>query len=766
MKLEQTALLGASLFTYSLYAETGSTLSNHPRYPRQIPVPNNTDATPVAQPPSDPAASIPLPTANSSPPSLTTLETRKGHSQAPSPASFPSPPTNLPSGKHIFPNNGTNTSNVTVAETHTRSNSTSHHDAQSQSTVLTECPIYKEDCRNDAAMQSDGCCSAGLLNNDESGHIPCTPLLPSQAMTIYSTIYTETTTFYGNSTDYTPPSPPTHYPVYCTDYGENRLGDDPILPNDNGNARGSGATHDLPFAPFVRPTSIVRITERYPAVVFASDPPPNYGRVGPNPLPKPVAHKTASPDDGQDDWNDWDGQPDVNGQTNHDGQTTGNVRAGGNSQKHHDQTNHYGLTNVNVQAGGNSQNHHDQTNHDGQRSGNVQAGGNSQKDHESQTSGNGQTGGNGQTYQDDQTSENVQTRGSVQDGQTGGKDNGGGNGKDSLQQPPPLKILAMPDEVIIGSETISSLKPGQTINTKIDGMEVAILPEAIIADGTKITKPPPTPTAFGAASPTRGRVGGLDVSMSGSQLAIDGVTMTLSGYDTTTTIRGQEVHIDAGQIVVGTDVLKFDPIKASPANNVIIMGGAIVKAVGKSEVVLGGSTITYGPSIPATTTVVGGETVTGLSGSTEVQGGTTVVISPSGVFVNGQRMGGPRAMDNHIDYTVVGGATVLTTSCSLAIINDKTFTVGPGSPHINTVIAGQSFALGPEGIVMSAETIPYPMAPCVATVISRKRTRLDTLPVETNPAETDDDSMALSRRPNLLGAGAALSLAIGVLLFA
>ncbi|EHK20347.1 uncharacterized protein TRIVIDRAFT_224066 [Trichoderma virens Gv29-8] len=49
---------------------------------------------------------------------------------------------------------------------------------------------------------------------------PCTPLASDKAVTEYSIVYTSTVTFYGNSTDYTPPYSPITTPNYCSPAGE------------------------------------------------------------------------------------------------------------------------------------------------------------------------------------------------------------------------------------------------------------------------------------------------------------------------------------------------------------------------------------------------------------------------------------------------------------------------------------------------------------------------------------------------------------------
>lgn len=62
--------------------------------------------------------------------------------------------------------------------------------------------------------------SSSLLPSTTTSTEPCTPLPSGKAVTEYSIVYTSTVTFYGSSTDYTPPFSPITTPDYCSPAGE------------------------------------------------------------------------------------------------------------------------------------------------------------------------------------------------------------------------------------------------------------------------------------------------------------------------------------------------------------------------------------------------------------------------------------------------------------------------------------------------------------------------------------------------------------------
>ncbi|KAL6795608.1 hypothetical protein J3E68DRAFT_353186 [Trichoderma sp. SZMC 28012] len=62
--------------------------------------------------------------------------------------------------------------------------------------------------------------SSSFIPSTTTSTEPCTPLPSGKAVTEYSIVYTSTVTFYGSSTDYTPPFSPITTPDYCSPVGE------------------------------------------------------------------------------------------------------------------------------------------------------------------------------------------------------------------------------------------------------------------------------------------------------------------------------------------------------------------------------------------------------------------------------------------------------------------------------------------------------------------------------------------------------------------
>lgn len=320
---------------------------------------------------------------------------------------------------------------------------------------------------------------------------------------------------------------------------------------------------------------------------------------------------------------------------------------------------------------------------------------------------------------------------------------------DPARPPPTFRVTARGNQVIINGRTFQ-VGPGLTKVVAVDGGHFTIYPRAIVGEGATIPKPPPPPEGWSVAAPTSGVVGGLDVSLSGSQIVIGGETVTMPLYGTKTlVIRGQSVTVSWDKIAVGTSVFTFTPSQPPPESNVVVAGGEMLTAIGKNVVVLRGTYMTYGP---------------GVAPRTENVGGDGVVIGPSGVLVHGIVMGGPAARDNDTHLEIVGGATITEFAPNVALINGQIFTVGPGSPLKTTeMIAGQLITIGPEGLVDSSLNLTYPFGEAVVTTIVPTGTWLSDFPRETNRT-SDEDNLGSNPRSSMSRGGMALCIAIGVLL--
>ncbi|KAL7915709.1 hypothetical protein GGI35DRAFT_4858 [Trichoderma velutinum] len=154
---------------------------------------------------------------------------------------------------------------------------------------------------------------------------PCTPLPSDKAVTEYSIVYTSTVTFYGSSTDYTPPFSPITTPNYCSPAGEalitffstTRISNststrtvqtspsvspsyDPFIPDpipiplptfsidlpetitQTPDAAGKGGGEVIitmrPFLSFIRHVVTFITTDKNPSVVFSPEPTPDFSQ--------------------------------------------------------------------------------------------------------------------------------------------------------------------------------------------------------------------------------------------------------------------------------------------------------------------------------------------------------------------------------------------------------------------------------------------------------------------------------------------------------
>lgn len=340
-------------------------------------------------------------------------------------------------------------------------------------------------------------------------------------------------------------------------------------------------------------------------------------------------------------------------------------------------------------------------------------------------------------------------------GTSGGGTSGGGShpipDAESISKgpQPTFKVTARGTQVIINDKTFSDLGPSQTSVVTVGGGTFTIYPTAILGEGATVQKPAPAGTAVSIATPTTGVVGGLPVTITGSEAIVGGATVTIPERGTTTVVNGQRVSIGPGTLVVGGEMLSFDAVMPARETDVLINGGELLTAIGRSVVVIHSTTFTYGPGIPEMTEVVNGETIS---------------IRPSGVIVHGMVMGGPSADTSTTSYEIVGGVTISRIAPSIAVINGVTFTVGPGTHWTTTVIAGETFTVGPTGVIAATMTLTYPFGSAVTTTIAPTGTWLNDFPVETAAHhDTDEDNGGSLLRPDICVGWMAVCIAIGVL---
>ncbi|TFA99270.1 hypothetical protein CCMA1212_008976 [Trichoderma ghanense] len=550
-------------------------------------------------------------------------------------------------------------------------------------------------CRNGDASD---CSTAGLSTNrrpvtsaatssspsETTSTEPCTPLPSDKPVTEYSIVYTSTITFYGSSTDYTPPYSPIVTPNFCSPTGEalatffstirvsNSTStltvnvpssaspsydllmpapmpvptfsiDLPEIITQTPDAAGKGGGEIIitmrPFLSFSRQVVTFITTDKNPSVVFSPEPTPDFG------------------------------QPEITG---------------------------------------------------------------------------GPGDGNHKTVEE---SDDWQTRTTVPDS------------PESVRQSavPTFQITAGGDQVIIGKETVSNLKPDQTATVTVGSEVFTILPTAVVGLGTTITKPAPQPTSPPEQPAATRTLGGLPVTVSGLQtVVIQGTTLNIppqSATATTATINGHAVTLGARSVAIGHETLLFPTPQPTHA---IITGGQMLTAIGPSILILNSTTITYGPDIHPenSTTTINGEPIS---------------IGPSGISLHGTTLGGPSADPQATEYEIVGGITVGKVLPSLVVLNGATYSLNQDVTDFETtvVVAGQTVTVGPRGLVVASVTLTYPGESVTATLSLAGASRQG-FPVETRlgtvGGEDDDESGAGLGRGRANGRGV-LSVLFSVLVW-
>ncbi|XWW95517.1 hypothetical protein V2A60_003477 [Cordyceps javanica] len=299
-------------------------------------------------------------------------------------------------------------------------------------------------------------------------------------------------------------------------------------------------------------------------------------------------------------------------------------------------------------------------------------------------------------------------------------------------------ITAGPTSVVINTQTFT-VPPGSSsvVTLDKDGGVFTINPTAVVAPGATITRPP------SVTGPSSSVLAGIPVTSAGPNLQIGGGTFPIpTSKPSIVNVNGQDVTIGPTGVTIGGYSMAF--MKPEPSD-VIVAGGEMLTAIGRSVVVLHSITYTYG---------------TGIAPIVQVINGDTVSIGPTGVVVHGSMLGGATAQPTDTEFEIVGGATIAKIPPSMIIVNGETYAVGPGVSSKTLVIGDQTLTMGPIGLVMAATTIKYPFDASVTTTIAN-RAAGETMPQETGNGEKD---AAYSLRPDLRVGISCLCIVFGVLI--
>jgi hypothetical protein len=238
-----------------------------------------------------------------------------------------------------------------------------------------------------------------------------------------------------------------------------------------------------------------------------------------------------------------------------------------------------------------------------------------------------------------------------------------------------------PTGVVIGgtSYAVGSGAPAQTIVAK--GQTISIGSGGVGFSGTTVAPPPSIPTNFVI-------VGGEVFSAIGSSVAVIGdSTFTYgAGIATTSDI------VNGDTVTIGPSGVSFDGTTLggpghSTGTQLGIVGGLSVTEVGSTLAVVDGTTLTVGPGITPTTTVVNGQTIT---------------LGSSGLGIGGATLTFP--FNPTTQAVTAGGVTFSEVGSSIVVIGGTTFTFGPGAKPTTDVYNGQTISIGPGGVGFKTTT--------------------------------------------------------------
>lgn len=294
---------------------------------------------------------------------------------------------------------------------------------------------------------------------------------------------------------------------------------------------------------------------------------------------------------------------------------------------------------------------------------------------------------------------------------------------------PTFAVTAMPTKVIINNKTVI-VQPGQTKHVTVDGEVFTINPSEVIGGGTTIRRPGRSHGHDGPKTPLTTVVGTVSVVVPppGEEpvAVIDGTTVTANPSGTTVVAGGQGIIVIPGAVIFPSSTTIQLPTEPPVLTELFVEGAKMITAIGPTLAVVEGRTITYGEDTPVAETIVNGETIT---------------IGPSGVIVGSRTMGGPRASEKGTEIEIIGGATLTQIGESILVVDEATFTVGPGGDGpLTTEVGGEEITIGPDGVFFSTISLPYPFGPTIVTsIVATSSATASEFPIETASGSADGD---------------------------
>ncbi|KAK1776060.1 hypothetical protein QBC45DRAFT_228382 [Copromyces sp. CBS 386.78] len=259
--------------------------------------------------------------------------------------------------------------------------------------------------------------------------------------------------------------------------------------------------------------------------------------------------------------------------------------------------------------------------------------------------------------------------------------------------------------------------------TTVDGVPITIISSSVAIIGVDTTSStlvfPPS-----GSSPTTITIDKGDGSGGSRTLTVgpSGITLTAPLPPNAIATGSPVTTIQTLSMPLPSAATSGQPPPRSTATEVVVAGGNLVTAIGRSVVVIHGTTITYTTLSSPFTTVIDGEDTIVLDPSAGVLVTHHLPASTAGTGAGGTAvvttLGGPDADPSATEFAVVGGATITKVGASVVVIEGVTYTVGPSAAtfagnsggKVTTVLSGsgQTVTIGPEGVVVGTMTIEYP----------------------------------------------------------
>ncbi|KAM0349005.1 hypothetical protein ACHAPU_003940 [Fusarium lateritium] len=560
---------------------------------------------------------------------------------------------------------------------------------------------------------------------------PCTTLQDNEPITEYSIVYTATVTFLGNSSEYTPPYPTITTPNFCETqspsptYSQGRSSvEAPAssaenisqkLPPKECSLGDSCSTEKVPewSNPTVNPvpglpgpimsttrkTITFVTTDKNPAVVFTTEPPPKFGKTtvqGRLPLSNkqiPEASDAGIPDGPEPSGDSW--------------------TLGG-----------HGSTGPISQARSDTQ---------------------SQPVSEAQP----------ESRPPDRPQTQRQLESNI--------DIGTNTDTFLVPEPTNVFfVTARGQEVIVNEETFSNLKADQTTTVTVGSGTFTIRPTEVIGEGATVKKPQPIGTAIHVVTPTSTTLAQVHVTVVGSEAVVGGTRFKIPLLGTTTKLKisavgshtlveEHQISIAPGQVVVDNETLTYQAI-GGPQTDVIIEGGEMITAAGQSVLVFHSTTLTYGLGKPNVTEAVDDDTITVGPAGIVVDGTTFGGARAEATDTKYRIVGGATITKVNPSFVIIYGTTFTAGPGAKSTIKEaggETITIGPSGIIIGTMTVKYPFG---------ASTVTTIQAKATASENSPVATGSN----HKNNMNNDDDSGATPQRSGLMIGMTALCIAAGV----